>query len=64
MKLNLLFLVVKPLLHSADLLEAPRVTVTDSQEAGLLKEEVVIVMATAVAMLVRKTTLEPTILGA
>lgn len=55
---------VRPLLHSADLLEAPRVTVTDSQEAGLLKEEVVIVMATAVAMLVRKATLEPIILGA
>jgi len=64
LKLNLLFLEVRPLLHSADLLEAPRVTVTDSQEAGLLKEVVVIVMATAVAMLVRKTTLEPTILGA
>ena len=64
MKLNLLFLEVRPLLHSADLLEAPRVTVTDSQEAGLLKEEVVTVMATVGAMLVRKTTLEPTILGA
>ena len=48
---------------SVDLHEAPRVTDMDSQEVDLPKVEVVMVMATAVTMPVRKTMPVPTILG-
>jgi hypothetical protein len=63
LKLNPLFLEGRPLLHSVDLHEAPRVTDMDSQEVDLPKVEVVMVMATAVTMPVRKTMPVPTILG-